>query len=78
MANEDLAKGREFSAGNKLKRASIYYVTAERMQGQGHPGRMETYKKALKAFADGTGYVRDNIERVEIPYGERLRSCRPT
>ncbi len=70
LAKEDLAAGREYSAGSKLKRASIYYVTAERMQGHGHPGRMETYKKALAAFADGTGYVQDNIERVEIPYGE--------
>jgi dienelactone hydrolase len=70
LAQEDLASGREFSAGNKLKRASIYYVTAERMQGQGHPGRMATYQKALTAFTEGTGYVRDNIERVEIPYGD--------
>lgn len=70
LANEDLERGREYSAGNKLKRASIYYVTAERMQGQGHPGRMETYKKALNAFADGTRYVGDNIQRVEIPYGD--------
>ncbi len=74
LAQEDLANGRKFSAGNKLKRASIYYVTAERMQGHGHPGRMETYKKALAAFAEGTRYVRDNIERVEIPYanGKKL------
>ena len=73
LAKEDLAAGREYSAGSKLKRASIYYVTAERMQGHGHPGRMETYKKALAAFADGTGYVQDNIDRVEIPYGERKK-----
>ena len=73
LAKEDLAAGREYSAGSKLKRASIYYVTAERMQGHGHPGRMQTYKKALAAFADGTGYVQDNIDRVEIPYGERKK-----
>ena len=70
LAREDVASGRKYSAGNKLKRASIYYVTAERMQGQGHPGRMETYQKALTAFAEGTGYARDNLERVEIPYGK--------
>ena len=28
LAREDLASGRKYSAGNKLKRASIYYVTA--------------------------------------------------
>jgi dienelactone hydrolase len=70
LADEDLALGREYSAGNKLKRASIYYVTAERMQGLGHPGRMETYKKALDAFARGVRFARDNVERVEIPYAD--------
>lgn len=70
LANEDLQLGREFSAGNKLKRAAIYYVTAERMQGLGAPERMETYRKALDAFANGTHHARDNCERVEIPYGD--------
>ena len=70
LAEEDLAKKREFSAGPKLKRASIYYVTAERMQGHGHPGRMQTYKKALDAFARGTHYARDRVQRIEIPYGD--------
>ena len=70
LAEEDLENGREFSAGAKLKRASIYYVTAERMQGLGHPGRMDTYKKALAAFARGTKYAGDNVERVEIPFGD--------
>jgi dipeptidyl aminopeptidase/acylaminoacyl peptidase len=70
LADEDLQEGRQYSAGNKLKRASIYYVTAERMQGHGHPGRMETYRKALDAFDRGTRFARDNIERVEIPYGD--------
>jgi dienelactone hydrolase len=69
LAAEDLEKGRKYSAGNKLKRACIYYVTAERMQGLGHPGRMETYRKALDAFASGTDFVGDNVERVQIPYG---------
>lgn len=70
LAEEDIEKGREFSAGPKLKRASIYYVTAERMQGLGHPGRMQTYRKALDAFARGTKYARESVERVEIPYGD--------
>lgn len=76
LADEDLEKGREYSAGNKLKRASIYYVTAERMQGLGHPGRMETYRKALDSFARGTGFARDNVERIEIPYsGDKTLSA---
>ncbi|WP_238366132.1 alpha/beta hydrolase family protein [Mesobacterium pallidum] len=68
LAAEDEARGRLLSAGPKLQRAALYYLTAERMQGHGHPGRMETYDKALAAFAKGTGYTHDNIERVEIPY----------
>ncbi|MDT8398592.1 MAG: alpha/beta hydrolase [Pseudomonadales bacterium] len=68
LAADDEANGRLFSAGNKLKRASIYYVTAERMQGLGHPGRKETFSKALDVFTRGTAYVKDNIERIEIPY----------
>ena len=68
LAAEDEDNGRLYSAGTKLKRASIYYVTAERMQGCGHPGRMETYGKALDAFSRGTKLSGDNVERVEIAY----------
>lgn len=72
LAVEDEEHGRLFSAGSKLKRASIYYVTAERMQGLGHPGREETYRKAVDAFTRGTTYAKDNIERVEIPYTDGI------
>lgn len=68
LAGEDEAQGRLFSAGPKLQRAALYYLVAERMQGHGDPGRMETFDKALAAFAKGTSYTDDNVERVEIPY----------
>ncbi|MDO6415327.1 alpha/beta hydrolase [Sphingomonas sp. BIUV-7] len=68
LAQEDEGRGRRYSAGQKLKRASLYYTTAERMQGHGHPGRQETYAKALDAFARGTAMAGDNVERVTIPY----------
>ena len=70
LAGEDEARGRLFSAGEKLKRASLYYTTAERMQGHGHPGRGDTYAKALDAFMRGAGFARDNVERVTIPYDD--------
>jgi len=35
LGEEDLALGREFSAGNKFKRSAIYYQTGERMQKHG-------------------------------------------
>ena len=72
LAGEDEVKGRLFSAGDKLKRAAVYYQTAERMQGHGHPGRDETYAKALAAFQKGTEMAGDNVERVEIPYEGRV------
>jgi len=68
LAAEDESKGRLFSAGEKLKRAALYYQTAERMQGHGHPGREETYAKALAAFQDGTRMAGDTVVRVEMPY----------
>ena len=68
LAAEDEEQGRLFSAGEKLKRAAIYYQTAERMQGHGHPGRGETYRKALDSFQRGTRFAEENVERVEIPY----------
>ncbi|HKT77377.1 MAG TPA: alpha/beta fold hydrolase [Sphingobium sp.] len=67
LAQEDEAKGRAFSASDKLERAALYLVTAERMQGHGHPGRQETYAKALAAFEKSTQIGRINRQRVEIP-----------
>ncbi|MEP3224738.1 MAG: alpha/beta fold hydrolase [Parasphingorhabdus sp.] len=67
LAAEDEAKGRNFSASNKLERASLYLFTAERMQGHGHPGRMETFVKARDAFDRSSILGKLNRERVEIP-----------
>ncbi|SFK40130.1 S9 family peptidase [Caulobacter sp. UNC279MFTsu5.1] len=68
LAAEDEALGRDFSAGRKLQRASLYYITAERMQGHGHPGRQATYAKAREAFDRAMSLGRENAERIEIPY----------
>ena len=70
MAAEDEAKGRSFSASNKLERASLYMFTGERMQGHGHPGRAETYAKARDAFDRSTQLGQLNRERVEIPLAD--------
>lgn len=72
LAAEDEDKGRLFSAGPKLQRAALYYLTAERMQGHGHPGRMETYDRALNAFSKGTEFAGDNVEQLEIPYRDKV------
>ncbi|MCH7630150.1 MAG: alpha/beta fold hydrolase, partial [Proteobacteria bacterium] len=70
LAAEDEARGRMFSASNKLERASLYLITAERMQGHGHPGRKETFAKARAAFDKSTALGQLNRERVEIPLAE--------
>jgi dipeptidyl aminopeptidase/acylaminoacyl peptidase len=75
LAAEDETKQRLFSAGEKLKRAALYYTTAERMQGHGHPGRKETYAKALDAFNRGARFAADNVTRVEIPYEGKTLSA---
>jgi dienelactone hydrolase len=66
LAAEDEARGRGFSASDKLERASLYLFVAERMQGHGAPGRKETYAKALAAFETSTRLGHINRERVEI------------
>lgn len=68
LAAEDSARGHHFSAGEKLKRAAIYFTTAERMQGHGTAGRAEVYSKALDAFTRGTKAAGDDVVRVTIPY----------
>ncbi len=67
LAAEDEAKGRAFSASNKLERAALYLLNAERMQGHGHPGRQATYAKARDTFDRSTVLGKINRERVEIP-----------
>lgn len=67
LAAEDESKGRHFSASNKLERASLYLFTAERMQGHGYPGRMETFVKARQTFDRSTKLGSLNRERLEIP-----------
>ncbi|MED5544302.1 MAG: alpha/beta fold hydrolase [Pseudomonadota bacterium] len=67
LAAEDQAKGRAFSASDKLERAALYLFIAERMQGHGAPGRKETFAKAREAFERSAKLGRINRERVEIP-----------
>ena len=71
LADEDVAQGRLYSAADKLRRSCLYYTTAERMQGHGHPGRKETFAKALSAFKRYVEYGKENCERVDIPYEGR-------
>lgn len=68
LADEDLARGRQISAGEKLRRASAYLITAERLQAHDAPGRMDLYRRELALFEQGTRLMGEPVQRVEIPY----------
>jgi dienelactone hydrolase len=70
LAEEDEEHGRLISAGDKYGRAATYYLTAERLQAHGAPGRIELYGRFIKAFNRGIKLAGENCERVEIPYGD--------
>ena len=70
LAGEEEALGRGYSASDKLERAALYLLVAERMQQQGSPGREETYTRARAAFDRSTALGRLNRERVEIPLAD--------
>lgn len=75
LAIEDTVRGRLLSAGEKLRRAALYYQVAERMQGNTHPRRAETYAKALTCFSGALAYAKDPVERVTIPYAGKELSA---
>ena len=68
LAKEDEELGRLLSAGEKYNRAATYYLTCERLQAHGAPGRLELYQRFLDTFARGIELSKENCERVEIPY----------
>ncbi|WP_437883923.1 alpha/beta hydrolase family protein [Pseudomonas sp. LRF_L74] len=70
LADDDLARGRKRSAGDKLGRAGLYYCIAERMQAHGYEHRLALYKRSLELFEQGRLLSRENCRRVEIPYGD--------
>ncbi len=78
QAEEDRAKGRELSAGAKLRRAANYLMIAERMQAAGLESRMEKYRKMLDCFDSAMELGREPCLRVAIPYGGHVITGRLT
>ncbi len=70
LADEDEKGGRGFSASDKLERAALYLLVAERMQQQGSAGREQTYARARTAFDRSSALGKLNRERVEIPLAQ--------
>ena len=68
VADEDVKRGRELSAGARYQRAAVYYLTAERMQSRTFPLRRVAYRKMLDAFERGVRYARADCTAVEVPY----------
>ncbi len=68
LAEEDQARGRTLSAGEKLRRASSYLITAERLQAHDAPGRRALYERELALFQQGSRLMGERVQRVEIPY----------
>ena len=68
MAESDAAKGRGFSAGEKYRRAAIYWVQAERMQQPAFVQREGAYAKFLDCFSKYLALSGVACRRVEVPY----------
>lgn len=68
LAEADITAGRRLSAGAKLGRAVVYYLTGERMTHPSFEPRSAAYAKALRCFALFVDLHEENCERVEIPY----------
>lgn len=75
LAEEDEARGRLLSAGEKYSRAATYYLTCERLQAHGAPGRLALYERFIDVFAKGLRLGGENCERVEIPYEGKVLSA---
>jgi pimeloyl-ACP methyl ester carboxylesterase len=68
LAAADEARGRLLSAGEKYRRAFIYFIQAERMQRPDFAPRQQAYREALFCFSKFVTHARRNCRRVEVPY----------
>lgn len=75
MAEADLAKGRQLSAGAKFRRAAVYYSTAERLHAPLDPDRMALYLKMLQTFQKFVENSGVPVTRVEIPYAGKAMAA---
>jgi len=68
LAEQDEARGRLYSAGEKYRRATIYLVQAERMQSADFAPRKEAFASMLACFAKFVALSGENCVRCEVPY----------
>ncbi|MFG2371818.1 alpha/beta hydrolase family protein [Streptomyces sp. NPDC048504] len=67
-AEEAETEGYALTAGALYSRASVYYLTAERLQSRHYAPRQGAYRKMLDSFEKGIVLGRQNCAKVEIPY----------
>jgi dienelactone hydrolase len=70
LAARDAGTGHVRSAARKRRRSCVYHLMAERMMTNLSPLKLESYGKALDAFADATRDVGEQVQSIEIPYAD--------
>ncbi len=69
---EDVRSGNHLTAAEKFRRATVMYITAERMPMHTHPARHAAYDRLLACFSRYVELGRVNCERVMVPYGNSV------
>jgi dienelactone hydrolase len=70
LADRDTTERRTRSGSRKYLRAANYYLMAERMMTNESPLKMEAYERALRAFRVGVMEDGQEVEFVDVPFGE--------
>ena len=70
LAALDEAAGHPRSAARKRRRSAGYHLMAERMMTNLSPLKLESYSKALDAFAVATRSQGERIQSIEVPYAD--------
>jgi fermentation-respiration switch protein FrsA (DUF1100 family) len=68
LADRDLARGNNFSAGEKYRRAAVYFIQAERMQAPHFEPRQKAFAAMLSSFSRFVELTGQSVERCEVPY----------
>ena len=68
LGRRDQAGGHLFSAAGRLRRAAVYYMTAERFLAHRDDRKMAAYEAMLDCFADAVSLGGERLETVGIPY----------
>jgi dienelactone hydrolase len=66
--DDALKAGHRRTASTKYRRASIYYMVAERMQKQGFERREWAYRRMLETMWQSAENSGRRVERLEVPY----------